>query len=354
MGGNTLKTITTRRYSKEEYFEAVSKLTAKLNSLKTTPKYRVIKAYHTKETYGDMDVIFCESDTFKLSDLKSLIVETFQPDEIVRNDKEYHFNFGDLQVDFTLVEEELFDLNYHYQCYNELGNLLGYLAKCVHPNFTFGTQGLYYTHTSQILNRSFRYVFTYDFNIVLKFFGLSEERYYQGFDTLEDVYKFILTSKYSIAEKLNLGSRNSAKRRNDQKRPSTMSFFEYVEKNFKSVRKPLSEKEGMEDLDKFSFFLTITSLGEENMSLSSFTNSIEQKEKEKVKYNSILNGKKVSEKLGVSGPNLGIIMKKFNSQFENEEDRIKYVLNTDETDLYAKLEEIKAELLMIEMIEMID
>jgi hypothetical protein len=63
---------------------------------------------------------------------------------------------------------------------------------------------------------------------MMEFLGLDPERKYHGFDTLEEVYDWIISSKYYNTELFLLDNLTQSDRKRNKKRPTFNKFLEYV------------------------------------------------------------------------------------------------------------------------------
>lgn len=249
MGGNALKNTPTRRYSKEEYeviYDKVMEGMIKLN--KRVGAARDIQAYKTKESFGDMDILYTTWDETPLN--VEEVKEVFSPNEIVRNTNVISFNCEELQVD--LIHSKLYDYKYahNYFAWNDLGNLIGRLAHQF--GLKHGHKGLMFPirEADQVFAEI---TISMDHNKVLRFLDLDVDVYNAGFDTLEDIFKFVSKSKYFNPEFYKLENLNHVARIRDRKRSTYNLFLEYCETLENTFWKP--EKDDTKYVEKvFDFF----------------------------------------------------------------------------------------------------
>jgi hypothetical protein len=159
--------------------------------------------------------------------LRKYIEETFKPGEIFHNDRAWSFNVDEIQVDIIMCEPENFNAMYHYLSYNDLGNFMGRLAHSL--GFKYGQDGLVYDHYFKD-KKIGRILVSQDYPRIFKFLDLDYGRWERGFDKLEDVFEFIVSSKYFSYEKFQLRSLNKINRERNLKRKSYMSFLDYIER----------------------------------------------------------------------------------------------------------------------------
>jgi hypothetical protein len=105
MGGNALKNCVTRRYQKQEYFDLVPTILNRTIQSDKVQSICLIESYRTKESFGDMDMVYCTyaDKPLTIESVKSLFPES---KEIVRNTNVISFEFNELQIDLIHVDRE--------------------------------------------------------------------------------------------------------------------------------------------------------------------------------------------------------------------------------------------------------
>jgi len=76
-----------------------------------------------------------------------------------------------------------------------------------------------------------RVILSKNYNKIFEFLGLSYERYQEGFDELEDIFKYISESKFFNWKMFQLDQLNKINRDRNLKRKSYMSFLEWMDAN---------------------------------------------------------------------------------------------------------------------------
>ena len=219
MGGNALKNTQTRRYERDEYLAVADRVLAVLG--KQGIKCETIRAYGDKESFGDLDVLVLQTPN-----LKNLVETKFKPNEMVVNDNVISFNVDQLQVDLIQAPEEQYDFSRNYFAYNDLGNLLGRIAHKL--GLKLGHDCLKYvlrdgTHVVGNI------VVTRDWDQALRLLHYDPKRYNEGFDTLIDVFNYVMTSRLFDPNIYLLHNRNAESRIRDRKRETYMKFLQYCE-----------------------------------------------------------------------------------------------------------------------------
>jgi hypothetical protein len=230
MGGRALKLVYTRRYALDEYLEKQDYLTEILGE--TFPDVHVPRYFHNKDSFGDIDIICVWPE--ELKDIpeergefvRKYIEDTFNPGQIYHNGNSWSFNVEELQVDMVMCMPEHFNSFCHYFSFNDLGNFMGRLAHGL--GLKYGQEGLMYDHYFKGINIG-RVIVSKDYPRIFEFLDLDYKRWEEGFDDLEDVFAFILTSKYFNYDRFQFESLNRVNRERNLKRTSYMKFLEYIE-----------------------------------------------------------------------------------------------------------------------------
>ncbi len=227
MGGNALKNTYTRRYNKDEYLVLKEYIISKLRSHDAF-KYRKIndiQAYKQKETFGDMDLLI-SSDNLP-HNTWPIVKELLKPNQLVRNGSVTSLDVQELQVDLILAPDDEYDITAIYFSYNDLGNLIGRVA--YNLGFKYGHNGLSYTVRDNNKNVVEEVNISKNPIDIFKFLGYDFKTYENGFNTLEDIFNFTITTEYFNKAYYNLESRNYASRIRDRKRATYRGFLEWIE-----------------------------------------------------------------------------------------------------------------------------
>ena len=267
---------------------------------KTFVKYTTPLFYHKKESFGDMDVIL-SMEGFN-GNIREYIEETFKPNEIFHNGNCYSFDYKELQIDFMTVSPEDFDSNYHYLAFNDLGNFIGRIAQ--EMGLKYGQEGLWYNHYTNG-NRKDKIMISKDYPKIFKYLDLDYDRWLEGFDTLEDIFDYVKTSKYYSPEIYQLSQLNKINRERNAKRKSYMSFLEYIKDdnpNQMAIYHTKTHKEYLIDYVYKTF-------PESNIKLEVKRITYESAKSDYVKAK--FNGKMIMDKYGLEGKELGDAIKTF-------------------------------------------
>lgn len=150
---------------------------------------------------------------------------------------------------------------------------------------------------------------TKDFNKMFDFLGLKAEQKYKGFDSLKEIYDWIISCKYFKPQIFFLENLNQSDRKRNKKRPTFTEFLNYI----KDIR---NENDKDDFVNNVSPNLIDSSFPEVH-----FLEQIEilkKKDEEKQIIRNKFNGELVMEWTNLKGKELGDVITKFKSQYANE------------------------------------
>ena len=221
MGGQALKNTFTRRYQKEEFEQITPEIKEKL--LKVFPKVDMPKYFKSKPSFGDADFVCMATD--KNIDFEKFFIDEFQSKEIFKNGHVYSIEYKELQVDVIITPQKAYETSLTYFAWNDLGNLIGKIAHRF--GLKWGFDGLKYTYNSGGKELGVLYV-SKDYEQVLSFLGFDVDRYNLGFDNLDEIFDFVISSKYFNPWLFDFEIMNRTNRERDMKRSTYASFVERV------------------------------------------------------------------------------------------------------------------------------
>jgi hypothetical protein len=220
MGGNLFKV---GRVSSETYFDIVSTLRPVLDKHFGT-RYRIPVAYREKKDYGDVDIILDAAVIQNQPDWFESLCQDLGVDETHRVRNVYSMLYRNFQTDVFLVGTNKLDTCYHFMSYNILGNLIGRLYHKF--NLKYGEDGLHYVLRGYD-NHNIQEVFvSRDMEQMLSFVDLSYDRWKQGFNNVEEIFEYVIASKYFCSDSYDLEYFNVRKRATE--RPDFNKFLDYL------------------------------------------------------------------------------------------------------------------------------
>jgi len=297
MGGNALKNTVTRRYQADEYHALEAAVLIKLRTAYPGARVMPLQAYRLKESFGDMDVLI---DT---PVPRQDVVRLFSPNEIVKNGDVFSFDVQEFQVDLIRHKPENFDTAYNYYAWNDLGNLMGRVAHKL--GFKFGHEGLVAAFRDNNYLYA-HYVVSKDTTQILKFLGYDPERFFRGFDTLDEMYAFAASTSFFNKDIFAFENRNHTARVRDAKRASYNGFLAWLETQTdlpEYLWPSTSELGGIREKKEFTERAFTFFPGFEQA-----YSSIQEDHELWKKAKELFNGNVVSELTGLSGKELGGFM----------------------------------------------
>ena len=234
MGGAALKPygINTRRYQKDEYFRMAQEVSGVLE--KQGWNFHVVEAYGQKESFGDMDVVI-ENSEFPDSYIKNVISAGFGASIIHRNSNTYSFCYKEFQIDFIFHGFEVFYPACDYYRYSPSGNAVG---KLFHQfKLSYGHEGLKYiireedigaesAENSHVMKEV---ILSTDTDVIQSMVGLDFMAFHVGFNTEEDIFKWVTASPYFNPNLFSFEEMNHRARVRDRKRPDYNRLMDWIE-----------------------------------------------------------------------------------------------------------------------------
>ena len=180
MGGSALG-HKAPRLSREVYSQVVAEL-----KLKLVPEfYRVVEAPRSltsKTSFGDVDLLATlpQHPLDPVHDLGST--------ESKRNGNVRHFDYQSYQIDVIEIDDDRMDLARFFYGYGDTGMIMGMFVRNL--GLKFGIDGLTYKC------ETYKIKLSHNLKAILQFLGLSYNCWEVGFDTQEEMFRFLESSKY--------------------------------------------------------------------------------------------------------------------------------------------------------------
>jgi hypothetical protein len=234
MGGKALNKygVHTERKNTGEFL-ALSKEIQDIIAFNLPVSTAVVKCYHTKADHGDLDLLLCMANDVQIA-WREFIAYRLHPQAIHNNGGVFSFDYKNFQVDFIPINEEKWEIAQVYYSYDPLGNIMG---KTFHKfGLSYGWDGLFYKFRNFNGRNSQNILLTTDPKKIFEFGGYDYNRYSQGFETLEDIFKFIMNTKYFDNEIFEMENLKSIDKKRNRKRGSYHVFLNYLKDNNIHVR----------------------------------------------------------------------------------------------------------------------
>ena len=137
------------------------------------------------------------------------------------------------QIDVDIIPSQLLDWYTFYSAYGDMAGLLGHIVR--NFGFTVSDRGLKlrmkeldFSKTVlhvNIADRDGTIFLSHDPRLVMRFLGLTVERYDAGFDTMDEFYGWLGACRLLSAEAIKLKRDNAHERNREQKRTVFSNFF---------------------------------------------------------------------------------------------------------------------------------
>jgi hypothetical protein len=300
MGGNALKSIQTVRIDRPTFDDLSNRI--KLILAPHFSQVEIPTFYRNKESFGDIDFVV-STEGFK-GDFRELIVSLFNPTEIYHNGNCWSFDFENVQIDFITTSKQGFTPMLTYMCGSDAGNLIGKIAHSF--GLKYGQKGLSLDYYFKEMNIGEITIST-NHHKIFEFLGLSFDKFKEGFDDLEDIFKFVSSSPYFTWENVQHENNNRVNRERDKKRKTYASFLEWIDKNVRDDNhRFISEK------DKTKYFKDIENFfPESDLKLKRLELEYGYIKSQLVRTK--FSGEDVMQLTGLTGKELGECMSKFKS-----------------------------------------
>lgn len=326
MGGSALN-VPTKRLSAADYHSLAAQLSVQISQALDGAQVVVIPAYREKSDFGDLDLIV-EAEKIQAAGGKEFLVDwtarhTHARDVYCeKNSTVFSFDYRPsseavegFQVDLLMTPRAEIEVATAYFSYNDLGNLVGRTAHKM--GFTHGHRGLLYPV------RDGNYLFdtlviSQKLDEILPFLGYDPAPFRAGFDTLEDIFRYTVSTPYFNRDSFLLENRNHTSRTRDRKRPTYRKFLEWIDvaPGLNAYAWADREDEAARSAEKTHFLAMarqrFPSFAAE---LDDAWASLAQARKAKERFN----GKWVSELVGLDGKALGQFMESFRQHVIGEE-----------------------------------
>lgn len=295
----------------------------------------VIRAYREKLTFGDLDLLVQEEAVnaigkeFLVQELGRALGYELPYYQVHPKAPQFHTALplgggGEaLQVDFILTPEISFDYAKDYYAWNDLSKLIQILARTM-SGMNFGVDGLSrrITLKEQVIGHV---TFTRDFQAALKFLGYDADRFAQGFDNLDAMYRFAIANPRFNSSMYQWENRNARGRGQDMDRPTYLGFLEWMKDRDLPEHAPQDETDWVaKAYDTFP---------EAHAERDALYAQVEAQASIRRRFN----GEVVTKLTGLKREQLGAFMKAFR-KIEGEESFVETVKSLTDRELHERIE----------------
>lgn len=227
MGGNAFKAngFESHRMDLETFSQVKKEIYDFLTSLGI--EYLDIESVKDKTSFGDLDVLVVENGDGVLQKIYENIHLLDLTDEyFVKSGFCSSMLYKKLyQVDFIKTQEDHKEYHQKYLSHNDLGNLIGRCVKESH--YKHGHDGLFYTYFDGTRVKK-DFLISTDYREVLHLLGLSVKKFDEGFNDVDDMFKYITNNKYFKPSYYQFENLNNRNRVRDAKRKNYNLFLDYI------------------------------------------------------------------------------------------------------------------------------
>jgi hypothetical protein len=233
MGGNALQ-VESVRLAAPRYHTVARQVVQRLHQAFPDRRIESVLAFAQKPDFGDLDLLIEGGTGYD----PGIIAAALEATEVARNGDVTSIGIdvdeGVFQVDLIQIPAASFDFAARYFGFNDMGNLLGRIAHKFGAKF--GHLGLLYPmrdpeNASHLIAEL---PITTDFGLALRLLGFDAARYedlrqHGGFQTLLDIFQYVVSSPYVNSDIYLLENRNHASRIRDAKRPTYNAFLTWLD-----------------------------------------------------------------------------------------------------------------------------
>jgi hypothetical protein len=309
MGGKALKNTYTERKNTTEFKQIATEIQKQLATLGL--ESHVVKCYHTKKTHGDLDLLLKMNQDFRTQNinLRHWVEDTFQPHEIHNNGGVISFDYNQFQVDFIPVRQSNWEIAKDFFDYDPTGNLMGKIAKRFSFHLTdnlwvkvkYGFEGLIIEITSPAFKKEI--TLSKDSQTIFNFLGLNYQRYLKGFETKEDIFQYIINSKYFDPSVFQMENLRHVDRKRNKKRATYQDFLKVL-----PATNPYDKFNLETKADHLAYFQTHFP----HMNFDQIAHENQQKAQENEEIKTKFNGKLIMEWIpDLKGKELGTAISEF-------------------------------------------
>lgn len=260
-----------------------------------------------------MDVV-CNSDLIDVAFLETKLKRYGYP--VSRNSNVLSFLFNSFQIDLIFVKSDIFEYSWNYFNWNDVGNLIGRLAK--QYGLKHGWQGLYYVQRNgdHVVKE---HLLSTQYLDILKCMCLDKYTFFKGFETYQEMFDWFVSSPRFIPDIFKFENLNHTNRVRDRKRKTYNMFLNYLEEidvgQFEHNLK-LTEEEKKECVCRWFPFV--------RKEIEEIDRQIEKANTIKSKFN----GKVVSQLTNLVNKDLGSFIQQF--KYKQDSD---WIYNTPQSDI---------------------
>jgi hypothetical protein len=213
-----------RRVGGEEYRDLSHRVIEFLSSVGC--RADLIPSYKKKRDHGDIDILVT-GGAGQMGELGRNISLMEGYSRHLINGECLSFLCRGVQVDLIVVPEADWEMGMTYFSWNDLGNLMGRVAR--KTGFRYGHRGLFLEAKDHMGNIVKKLTISRDPAKIFSFLGYDISRWRRGFDELSDIFEFVASSTFFSKECFLLGKLDHGTRTRNKKRKVYLEFLRWLE-----------------------------------------------------------------------------------------------------------------------------
>ncbi|MDD2741261.1 MAG: hypothetical protein PHV02_03250 [Rhodocyclaceae bacterium] len=330
MGGKALSCGSVR-LPKSQYETLASRCIETLQRRFPGRKMAALGSYKSKPDFGDCDLLIEGGEGYNAV----AAAEALGAVEVVRNGPVTSVGVlvssalgkieGNIfQVDLISIDPEAFHFAKSYFGHGDTGNLLGRIFHAA--GMALRHDGLFYY--VRFGDHKFREILlTRDFSEALRVMDFDPSVLDRGFDTPEDIFRYVAASKFFNVAIFLLENRNARSRVRDKKRPLYTQFLQWYESQVGHAAFAYPQDKG-EWLPRISAHFP------------GFAPAYQQAHADMAELKAVkgkFNGEWVAAITGLRGKELGVLMRRFSQSFDSAEAMRSYIVSHDKIEIEVRI-----------------
>lgn len=343
MGGKALQN-TSPRLDATDYYPFAARTVALLRLAAPESRIEVIPAYALKPSFGDLDLVVDWGREPEASAQRAAALQALAPTEVsVDHDVTSvgvpaNLHAAPFQLDLICAPGGYFDFTLSFFSFNDLGNLLARVAHAA--GFKLDDRGLRHVvrvpYSQHVLAEL---VVTLDWSQALQFLGYDPQAYAAGaaggFQSLEDIFRFVLSSPDVHLPSYQPRYMNHAARRRDSKRKTYRAFLAWLDQL--DDTRVHGARLGQEERQTRCAHYLERALTMFPHFKAAYEETVERARLVRL-AKARLNAKVAQKHTGAWGKELENIMQRINQIHPDAEARTAWICNASDADLHALIE----------------
>lgn len=218
MGGSLFNT---KRLPYSEFAHIADEIIQKFSSTKI--KVDIPDWYATKPDFGDLDLVVYD----QFNEFEQLKIDNGWVNGI-SNGNCYSFPYKNFQVDIIFTTKRTYETTLNFMSFNDLGNLIGKIART--RGLKYGYKGLVYEFRDEkATHYKADIILTRNMQEICIELNLDWHVWYKGFETREDMFKWITSSRFFTKSAFLFENQTNRTRVRDRKRSTIQAFCQWMD-----------------------------------------------------------------------------------------------------------------------------